>query len=111
MSGAEEVVDVLLDNGADHNKKDFDGFTPLMRAAQFGNDLALMTLLKGNADPDVVSKTGATAIKLAESEGQGRIVSILEHLARAVHLGRDMTREPEPELAPEVQKPLLILMP
>jgi hypothetical protein len=45
------VLKALLDRGDDVNKKDIDGYTPLMHAASIGNLESVRLLLDRGADP------------------------------------------------------------
>lgn len=67
----------IVDHGADVNKSDKFGFTPLMMAAQ-GNDRALVdALLAKNADLNAHSAAGDTAFTLTGAQGHD---GMLRHL-------------------------------
>lgn len=76
-SGATEIVDELIKNGADASLADSTGFTPLMGAAWFGKSDALRSLINAGADIDAVNNNGNTAMMEAASMGHTHIVSEL----------------------------------
>lgn len=74
-----EIVLALLDNGADVNAKDRDGFTALMWAVQNGNIKIVETLFR-KGHPDVNAKTKSfqiTALNLAVKNGNGYMFNFL----------------------------------
>ena len=50
-TGSELIVKILLDHGADPNKADENGTTPLHRAALRGNGDIIISLIEGGAEP------------------------------------------------------------
>jgi ankyrin repeat protein len=62
INGSEEIVSLLLKNGADVNVKDIDGMTPLFLASMLGNENIIKLLLENNADPNARDKEKRTAI-------------------------------------------------
>ena len=83
--GYDEIVQVLLENGADVNLAGAWGLTPLMYGAIFGRDQAVASMLKCSQVPINVHATdvhGSTALAHAHAERQHEIVSLLvEHIA------------------------------
>ena len=72
------VVEVLLDSGADIDAQSDDrGYSPLMDAAQQGDETLAALLLRRWADTDLQSKDGQTALVLAVGRGDAPIVSAL----------------------------------
>ena len=76
VSQDDEIVDVLLENGADPNKfSDFyvgrnqatQSVTPLMRASQLGKASTAKLLLAGKADVNLQNKNGESALMSATS--------------------------------------------
>lgn len=60
------IVELLLDAGASVNAQSDDrAFSPLMDAAQNGDDTLVRYLLDRGADPDLVSKDGQSALVIA----------------------------------------------
>ena len=75
--GHEEVVLLLLDNGADINKPNNIGSTPLNQAATYRRiDVVQLLLLRG-ALPDKANNTGRTPLHSAVSSGNVSIVRLL----------------------------------
>lgn len=56
------------------NKKNDNGSTALMKAAQNGHLNTLKILLQANADPTVANKDGQTAFKLAGKKNHANVV-------------------------------------
>lgn len=69
---------LAIENGADVNFKDKNGFTPLMLAANFGNTEMVKLLAQKNADLKAESNNGDTALSLAEAKGHAEIVTFLK---------------------------------
>jgi len=68
----------LLEQGADPNKADSEGLTPLMHIAVLGNrDIAQILLLSGAA-PNLQSPVGTTALQMAINAGQTSLARFLE---------------------------------
>ena len=72
LSGEEEVVKVLLENGADPNIVDKNLYSPLMVAALNGNYEQVKLLLEHGAKKDLKNSDGRTAIELARDEVEGK---------------------------------------
>lgn len=73
-----EIVELLLNNGANVNVCEHDGYTPLSRAAMNGHAGIVAMLLAKGADPSVQTKHGHTALTLAVEKRHGGVVSLLE---------------------------------
>jgi uncharacterized protein len=65
-----DVIDVLLDAGADVNAVQHAGYTPLLEAAQSGDSELVELLLERGADPDARLDDGRTATDLARDAGR-----------------------------------------
>ena len=61
-SGFDDIVKMLLENGADNNKIQKDGSTPLHAAAYFGHPLVVELLLQYGARTDIKNSWGKTAL-------------------------------------------------
>jgi len=74
---SEQIINYLLDKGADLNRLDVKNRTPLwraVRAVQFNN---VKVLLEAGANPDIGDETGITPLHLAASQGQQHVCLIL----------------------------------
>jgi len=68
----------LVDNGADINFQDTDGFSALHYTARGSHTLVQSEeLLSYGAKPQLKAKDGSTAISLAEARGKSRLVRLL----------------------------------
>lgn len=73
-----ECVELLIESGADIDRVDEDGMTPVMGAAWFGGGRALALLLAAGADPKPVeSKRAMSALHLCCSDGLGTEAKLL----------------------------------
>ncbi|CAN0118101.1 unnamed protein product [Ectocarpus sp. 12 AP-2014] len=80
LSSSPEMTSVLLKAGACPNASDADGCTPLMRAVENPKPLAVgmvRELLKGKADPRLISKDGKMVLHFAVGAGNIDAVSCL----------------------------------
>ena len=75
--GCEEVVQLLLDRGADPNKASEDGCTPLHRAAWRGDKDVVQLLLDGGADPNKADEHGWTPLHCAARHSRKDVVRLL----------------------------------
>lgn len=81
MMGARDIVYMLLEKGARIDRADFDGRTPLIRAAsgRFPGTLETVTLLlEMGANPSAKDKKGNTAIGEAQRRGSAAVVDLLK---------------------------------
>jgi ankyrin repeat protein len=72
-----EVIQLLLERGADANARQQVGYTPLMGAAGGGRDDLVSLLLAHGADPSLMSEDGKTASSIALEHGHGAIAARL----------------------------------
>ena len=76
--GNTNIINMLLENGADINYTTDFGMTALMMAASFNQFEAAKVLLENNADTSVTDEYGRTALDLAKLEDYKDIVELLE---------------------------------
>jgi ankyrin repeat protein len=72
-----DTIQAILDNGADPNKFDHDGYTALMYAAQQGLNGATRVLIAAGADPGKRNKEGKAALQLANTNNHKQTAAIL----------------------------------
>jgi len=76
-AGHENVVQVLLQLGADPNVREQGGYTPLHAAAQNKDVDMIRTLLYGGADLTLQGNDGKTALDLAMDAGDEKVIILL----------------------------------
>jgi len=67
--GDKEMVELLLNKGADINAPVTGGYTPLHAAAQNGQEGIILLLLKNKADINAVTDDGKSPLELAIQNG------------------------------------------
>lgn len=72
-----EVVDLLLEAGADANVRQEGGFTPLMGAAAAGSEEITRRLLQAGAERGARSDEGKTALDLALERGHEHLGDLI----------------------------------
>jgi ankyrin repeat protein len=77
LDGRNELIQPLLDAGADVNESGRMDVTPLMQAARRGDVLGVRLLLAAGANVDARTKHGETALLLALGGGHGPVVNLL----------------------------------
>ncbi len=73
--GAVKIVEILLGKGVNTEARDFQGCTPLMKAAQFNQMDILCLLLKAKADIAAVDSNGKTVFYYAQ--GRPEVLAVL----------------------------------
>ena len=76
--GNTNIINMLLENGANINYTTDFGMTALMMAASFNQFGAAKVLLENNADTSITDEYGRTALDLAKLEDYKDIVELLE---------------------------------
>jgi ankyrin repeat protein len=74
-----EIVEMLLNQGADVNEKQQGGFTPLHEAAITGNLEMVQLCLKHSVDKNIKNDKGETALTLASSKEHHHVVEFLQN--------------------------------
>ena len=75
--GSKEIVETLLDGGANSNIANNWGSTPLHWAAMYGHGEVVETLLRGGAASNVANYRGSTSLHFAAEEGHKEVVEKL----------------------------------
>ncbi len=78
MFGHSEILRLLLEKGADANRKDKYGQTPLILAAWQGDADSVKLLLSKRADTAVRDQSGRTALVWAQTEQQSASIDVLK---------------------------------
>lgn len=78
-----EVVELLLDAGADPHVEDADGNTPLHFTCAAGNYRTTYLLLTAGADPDMPNAREETAFDVASEHGHSHVLYLLETMDMA----------------------------
>lgn len=79
---APELVQLLLDRGAEIDASSPNGTTPLMMASQYGSESSVDILLARGADPKRRNQLGLTAVDFARLAGRDALVARLQKLQR-----------------------------
>ena len=77
-NGHKDVVELLLDSGADPNQASRSGVTPLHEAAFGGHKDVVQLLLDRGADPSKTATGGRTPLTLALNQNHTEIANILQ---------------------------------
>lgn len=75
--GYVNLVNKLLDEGADPNAHTAQGWTPLMWAAAEGHDGVVRVLLQRGANPEIRNRWGQDAAAVARQQGHSDIADLL----------------------------------
>jgi ankyrin repeat protein len=78
LSNRSAVVALLLSRGADVNKANRTGFTPVHHAVEASAHLALQRLIGAGADLSLKNAAGRTALDLARLRGDAEATRLLE---------------------------------
>ena len=87
--GFPEVVQVLIDAGADIETQIFYAIRPLMLAAGAGETAVCQVLLKAGADPKARNEGGRTALMMVKDKDYIDVINLLHEAESMVELGAD----------------------
>lgn len=76
-AGQEDVVEMLVQNGANVNVQSQNGFTPLYMASQENHDGVVKFLLGNGANQALATEDGFTPLAVAMQQGHDKVVSLL----------------------------------
>lgn len=82
-----EMVQLLLENGANINVRESEGNTPLLMAAQFGFKDIVKKLLQVGADINSKNYFEQTALDLANESGNAEIAKLLVNKSKGINIG------------------------
>jgi len=74
-----EVIELLVEYGADINGTNLTGFTPIHHAAENNSKRSVSILLEAGADADVANRRGRTPLDTAREKSHEDIVRLLEN--------------------------------
>ncbi|KAI8512524.1 Multidrug resistance-associated protein 4 [Branchiostoma belcheri] len=80
LNGDPQIAQLLIQAGADVNRKDKDGKTPLMIAALNGHKKLVQLLVESGADFKVKNEFGSRAVEMAHTFDRRPVVKYLEEL-------------------------------
>ena len=86
INGRTEVVNLLIEKGADIHVKDNGGFTPLHDASRHGNTEAVNLLIEKGADIHGKGYDGTTPLHYASGEGYTEVVNLLIEKGADIHV-------------------------
>lgn len=113
QSAFEDIVRVLIENGADVNAQDTDtASTPLHLAATGGYTRIAALLLDSRADTMLRDSKQDLAIDKARKSGHGAIVAILEHSSRRTRTTNSGPGEKSsaPSISPRLEDNFIAIM-
>jgi hypothetical protein len=93
MNVHSEIVELLLDAGADPHAEDMEGNTPLHFTCAEGNYRATYLLLTAGADPDMPNSREDTAFDVASTHGHSHVLYLLETMDLAAGGGGKTVEE------------------
>jgi ankyrin repeat protein len=92
FGASDDVLNLLIDKGANVNVQNDRGVTALYLAAASGHENQVRLLLNRGADPRIATKSGYTPERVAQIKGQAHIVKLLQTPAEAANSQTSTTR-------------------
>lgn len=89
-----EIAKLLIEKGADVNRRSTEGITALMVAAAQNNAAVIGVLASAGADASLVAKDGTTALQIAERGQNDNAVGALKFLTNAGKTAPPVTPAP-----------------
>ncbi len=83
-TGNLDEITRCINNGAEINRQDKGGYTPLMLAAWAGIEESVILLLDNGADPWILDNSGKTAAQIARDAGFEKIAYEIEEHANSI---------------------------
>ncbi len=80
FKGHVDIARLLLDRGADPNRRNRAGQTAIMTAALFNQTAIIALLLERGADPNATDHAGNTAAAVARMQGNTALAEMLTPL-------------------------------
>ncbi|CAI8027105.1 Ankyrin homolog, partial [Geodia barretti] len=102
--GSYKIACLLLEEGADPNLGNDEGWTPLMGAAKSGHYRTVGVLLEGGAHPDIHTPKGWTALMEAVDKGHGDIALRIIEAGATPHIQHKVNKTNALLLATEHDK-------
>lgn len=99
--GDKNRVQTLLDNGADVNAKDRDGWAALIVATRTGHVDIVKILLERGADRNAKTKYGNTAFKVAKGKGYTKIIRLLQKARLKAKTKKIIKKTPKKTIPPK----------
>lgn len=93
-NGSEELMEALIDHGADVNMQDFFGGTALFYAASLGLEDHVRLLLENGAHTEIANMDGVTPLHAASVGGHAEVVELLLQYGAFVNAGDDEEDRP-----------------
>jgi len=84
-NGSDEMMDCLVDNGANVNQQNFNGETALFVACDRGSVDKVEYLLENAADANVANIDGASPLHAAAARGDGAVIALLVRYGACVN--------------------------
>lgn len=91
FGGEAELVALLARYGANPNLADWQGRSPLHKAALWGQDLAVLALLEGGARAQARDLNGASALDLARERGSSQCERVIASWMERLELGSEVS--------------------